>query len=270
MPVAQPFTNCRSGDIAPQVVITSIDEAFEASRDVLNVQREIQGRSGFRVVTGSYRGVGITVVFVPPGAPLTAIAVEELSRLGARMFIGLWGGVALTTSLSIGDIVLASSAVKGDGVSRYYLPAEVPASADFELLQRIVQVLQVKSIRYVIAPVWSNDVYYINSFEERNGGLIRVYSRVAAAMDMSTAALYTLALMKRLTAASVVVVEANPLRGIASGELLSQEAEKAKLREELIENVARISRAVIEAMSLHYEHVKMERRSEHRVREVQR
>lgn len=60
------------------------------------------------------------------GGPSTAIAVEELARTGVRQMIRIGSCGALTPTLDLGDLVLVCGAVRDDGTSAGYLPAEYP------------------------------------------------------------------------------------------------------------------------------------------------
>ncbi len=215
----------------------------------------IKGRGGFQVLRGDYRGIPITVVYRPLSPSLTAIAVEELVRAGAKYFISIGSGYALSPLLSIGDIVVASSAIKDDGVSKHYMPAEVPAAPDYNLLERIMQTFAAHAVKAHVGIVWSHDIYYLNSsFKE----LLRVYSKIAIALDMDTATLYTLSMLKRFPAVSILIIDSSHPKGIERGELLIENAERTEIRDKFLRGVRTAVKVAIEALSLHYEYIKSE------------
>ena len=65
------------------------------------------------------------------GGPSAAIAVEELVKCGADTFIRIGTSGGMDLSVSGGDLVIASAAVRGEGTSKEYLPEGYPAVADF-------------------------------------------------------------------------------------------------------------------------------------------
>ncbi len=253
MPHIQPYTRL-GPEVSSHVMITSIEEAFEEAQQIIHGGVVVEGRAGFRSVTGTYRGIPVTVVYKPISPSLTAVAVEELSRLGAKVFIGLGPGLGLAPSLGIGDVVVASSAIKDDGVSKHYMPAEVPASADYSLLEQVMQTFAAHNEKARVGIVWSHDLYYLNSsFTE----ILRVYSKIAIAIDMDTATLYTMAMLKKIPTVSILVIDSSHPKGIERGEILVDE-ERVEIRERFLTGVAKATKIAIEALTLHYERMKSE------------
>jgi uridine phosphorylase len=85
--------------------------------------------------TGS--GKRFALHFPSYGGPRIANSLEQLAACGIRYVIGLGMGGTPRQDIHIGDMVLLEGAVRGDGVSRYYAPAEFPAVADFGLTARL-------------------------------------------------------------------------------------------------------------------------------------
>jgi uridine phosphorylase len=254
MPHIQPYTRLSSREVSTHVMITSLEEAFEEAREMVHGEILIEGRAGFKTLVGSYHGIPVTVLYKPLSPSLTAIAVEELARVGAKVFVALEPGLGLSPALSVGDIVVASSAIKDDGVSKHYMPAEVPASADYTLLEHVMQTFAAHNIDVRVGIVWSHDLYYLNSaFTE----VLRVYSKIAIALDMDTATLYTMSMLKKLPTVSIIVIDSSHPKGIERGEVLIEE-ERVELRQRFLRGVERAVKIVMEALTLHYEHVKSE------------
>ncbi len=255
MPHVQPYTRLSSRDVSTHVMITSVEEAFAKIQEVIHGAVLVEGRAGFKTVSGSYRGIPLTVVYKPLSPSLTAIAFEELVRLGAKTFIALEPGLGLSPALGIGDIVVASSAIKDDGVSKHYMPAEVPASADYTLLEHVMQTFAAHNVSARVGIVWSHDLYYLNSnFTE----VLRIYSKIAIALDMDTATLYTMSMLKKLPTVSIIVIDSSHPKGIERGEILIEDEERVELRERFLKGIDRAVKVAIEALALHYEYVKSE------------
>lgn len=263
MPLIQPFTRCRHGDVSSHVLLTWVEEVFENASDLINVENVVEGRGGFKTITGSYRGIRLSVVKTPIGAHGTLIAVEELSKLGARVFVKVGLGYALSPSLKIGDVVVATSAIKGDGVSKATAPLEAPAIPSYELLELLIETIRTNvpqttapnRISFVQGLVWSSDLYYSNgpAILESDSNY-KQYARLVLVVDSDTAALYTIGLVKKLQTISMDVVEASKVKGLARGELFSEDTEHAELRRKLLDGIESATKLAIEALSLHYEH----------------
>jgi len=249
LPRLQPFTRAEKGDVSTHVIITSVWEIYESIISRLHDVVEHPGQPGFRLASGNVHEIKLSVALRPVGPSALAILVEELARLGARVVFNFDTAMGLTPSMEIGQVLLASAAVKSDGVSRNYMPVEIPAIADFNLLRHVQQTLDIHNISAQTGVVWSIDTYYINDQVLERG--LRLYGRYALAADMDTAALYTVSMSRKLHSVSILVIEANAAKGIERGAFLTGFSEE--LRRKVIENINRLSRPILEAVALHVE-----------------
>jgi len=96
--------------------------------------------------TSSGKRFGVHFPFY--GGTRIANSLEQLAACGYQYVFGLGLGGALQANVEIGDIVLLEGAIRGDGVSGYYVPAEFPAVADFGLTRRLAEKLDINEERY--------------------------------------------------------------------------------------------------------------------------
>lgn len=68
------------------------------------------------------------------GAPATAIAVEELARLGVELMLRVGTCGAIDPRAEVGSLVIADSAVRLDGTTRQYVMEGYPAAATPEVV----------------------------------------------------------------------------------------------------------------------------------------
>ncbi|BES81210.1 hypothetical protein [Pyrodictium abyssi] len=253
MPRIQPFTRAGKGDVSTHVLVTSLEEVYENAVSLLHDVVERPGRPGFRLATGSLHRAQISVALRPVGPSALAILVEELSRLGARVIMHLDTGLAISPSLGIGSVVLATAAIKGDGVSKTYAPVEVPAIPDYSLLRHIQQSLEVHDIKTMAGVVWSLDTFYLSEQLLEHGA--RLYGRIALAVDMDTASLFTVSMNRKLMSASVVVIESSLPKGIERGSSYLED-ESEELRKKVLDSINKLLRPLLEALALHMEKTK--------------
>lgn len=88
--------------------------------------------------TGTIEGVKVSVTSTGIGGPSASIAIDELTKCGAKTFIrvGTCGG--MQDEVMGGDVVIATGAVRMEGTSREFAPIEYPAVADFEVTNALV------------------------------------------------------------------------------------------------------------------------------------
>ena len=114
----------------------------------------------FTIYRGYLGGERVSVCSTGIGGPSAAIAVEELAACGVKSFIrvGTSGGIAL--KVCSGDVVIATGAVRQDGTSHEYAPAEFPAVSDFELTTALVEAARNLELPYHTGVVQSKDSFY--------------------------------------------------------------------------------------------------------------
>ncbi len=114
----------------------------------------------FTTYTGFIDGEKVSVCSTGIGGPSAAIAMEELARCGAGIFIrvGTCGGMQL--DVESGDIIIATGAVRMEGTSREYAPIEYPAVPDPEVTSALTESAEAAGFRYHAGVVQSKDSFF--------------------------------------------------------------------------------------------------------------
>ena len=119
--------NCVQGDVGRYCILPG-DPGRCASIAALfdNAVLVSQNRE-YTIYTGTLLGEKVSVCSTGIGGPSAAIAMEELTAIGADTFIrvGTCGG--MQPEIKSGDLVIATGAVRMEGTSREYAPIEFPA-----------------------------------------------------------------------------------------------------------------------------------------------
>ncbi len=258
MPKIQPFTKVAKEDVSTHTLVTSIEEVYERAKSYLQEYVEREGKPGFKLATGTIYRNKVSVALHPIGASALAILVEELARVGVRAIINLDSAFALSPSIGIGSIIIAPGAIRADSISRAYEPCEVPAIPDYELMRHIQNSLETYGIEPINAIVWTTDIYYLGEqFIEQH---IRLYGKLAQAVDMTTATLYTLSMIKKLNSVSILIVDSSFPKGVErtswlNGEELEEETSR-ELRKKVLDVIDDLVKPLLEAIALHVERMK--------------
>ena len=159
------------------------------------------GPGRFFTVDATGGMVGICCMGI--GAPAVVSVMELLVVLGVRRFISLGTAGGLQPHHQPGDTILVSEAVRDEGTSYQYLPSEVRALADAELLNEIAEGLHDAEVPFETGLAWTVDAPYRETREEvaryRAGGVLGV--------EMEASALFCVAEVRSVALASVVVVD---------------------------------------------------------------
>ena len=110
--------------------------------------------------TGTLDGVRVSVTSTGIGGPSAAIALEELTAIGAHTFVrvGTCGGIA--EQVMGGDLVIATGAVRHEGTSREYAPIEYPATSDYEVLNALAGAAKAGALPFHVGVVQCKDSFY--------------------------------------------------------------------------------------------------------------
>jgi uridine phosphorylase len=105
---------------------------------------------------------GKRLVFFLPGvgAPVAAGLLEEMIAIGCRKFIVCGGCGVLAKGITVGHLVVVSSAVRDEGVSYHYLPPGREVVANPAGIAAIEKSLIAHSLPYYRGKTWTIDAPY--------------------------------------------------------------------------------------------------------------
>ena len=195
--------------------------------------RELAYNREYRSLCGTYKGVEVLAMSTGIGGASMAIAVEELRHIGVEAAIRIGSAGSYQPGIGLGELILASGAVRDDGASKTYAPAEFPAVADPELFRCCMAAAEEYGAVSHAGIVRSHDSFYTDREDE----ICAYWSRFGVLCgDMETAALFTVGALRGLKAASilnnVVLYQSDTAEGIdqyVDGDSVTAEGEKAEI-----------------------------------------
>ena len=87
--------------------------------------------------TGYLDGEMVSVTSTGIGCPSSAIAMEELVRVGADTFVRVGTSGAMQPNIKPGDLGVIHAAIRDEGTTLHYLPVEFPAVADLDVTRAL-------------------------------------------------------------------------------------------------------------------------------------
>jgi DeoD family purine-nucleoside phosphorylase len=192
------------GDYADAVLLPGdplrakyIAETYFDSPEQQNAER---GLLGF---TGMWKGKPVSVQGTGMGCPGATIVFEELIQLGCKKLIrvGTCGGLQIGHSL--GDLIVALSAVPADSTAMHLVGNEPHCpTASWSILHEAVHIAKHTDLELHVGPIVSSDLFY-NPNEGQYG---RWASRGVLAVEMEAAALFTVAALRGVEAGCLLTV----------------------------------------------------------------
>ncbi len=151
---------------------------------------------------------GITLINFGMGSPNAATVMDLLGAVKPKacLLLGKCGGLKQKNNL--GDLILPIAAIRGEGTSNDYFPAEVPALPAFNL-QKAVST----TIRNYERDYWTGTVYTTNRRVWEHDDKFKAYLRSirAMAIDMETATLFITGFYNRIPTGALLLVSDQPM-----------------------------------------------------------
>ena len=151
---------CVPGDVGRYCILPGDPGRCAAIAALFDDARLVAQNREFTIYTGALLGEPVTVCSTGIGGPSAAIAMEELTAIGADTFVrvGTCGGIDL--DVRSGDIVVATGAVRQEGTSREYAPIEFPAVADLTVTNALVDAARSMGKTVHAGVVQAKDSFY--------------------------------------------------------------------------------------------------------------
>ncbi len=209
--------------IAKKVILTPdpMDVPFYAQ--FLEDAKKVGDNREYVTYTGRFRGEPMSIMSCGFGCMPMAIAIEELNHLGVKEIIKIACCPAILPQIQVGSLMAASGAVRGEFASREYIDVSYPAVSDMELLGRLLRtgVSEVGIFR-------SHDCSNLET-PWAQGGKERIAYWAglgASVLDGETSAMFVIASILKVKAASLALISENYSTGAAAS---ITEAEKQTL-----------------------------------------
>jgi AMP nucleosidase len=150
----------------------------------------------------------ISIINFGMGSPTAATIMDLLSAIHPKavLFLGKCGGLKKRNKL--GDLILPIAAIRGEGTSNDYFPAEVPALPAFALQKAVSTTIRDYGVDY-----WTGTVYTTNRRVWEHDEPFKEYLLKirAYAIDMETATVFTVGFYNKIPTGALLLVSDQPM-----------------------------------------------------------
>lgn len=235
----------KKGDVGKYVILPGDPKRCKKIAEYFDNAELVADNREYVTYTGYIDGEKVSVTSTGIGGASASIAMEELVRVGAEVFIrvGTCGGMQL--DVKGGDIVIATGAVRMEGTSKEYAPIEYPAVANLDVTNALVNASKNLGYTSHTGVVQCKDSFYGQhepdkmpvSYELQNKW--EAWKRMGClASEMESAALFIVASYLRVKVGSVFLTVAN------------QEREKQNLDNPVVHDTEKAIKTAIEAIKI--------------------
>ena len=196
-------TRCLPGEIAEYVLLPG-DPARAAmiARDWFDDGELVMANREFHSYTGHYKGVRMSVISTGLGSPGAVMVVQDLPKLGVKAAIRVGTAGSAVEAVKPGDLVIATGAVRDEGVSHKFVPAQFPAVPDAGLVRTLCSVAGESNVHTGI--VHTSDAFTCPNLKEEQE---RYGAAGVLAFEMEAAAVMLVAGLNKLPAACILSID---------------------------------------------------------------
>lgn len=179
---------------------------------------EVSSHREYKIWTGTLGGTMVSACSTGIGSPAAAIAIEELSRIGADTFIRVGSCGSLVPDLDCGDLAISTAAVRLDGASKQYVGLEYPAVASLDVTSALIEAAEKLGKNYRVGYTASTDSFYVGQGRPGLGGYMppdsdqlveRLQRQHVITVEMEASTIFTLAGLYGFRSGCVLAVYAN-------------------------------------------------------------
>lgn len=232
---------CEPGDVSETVILTPGRKLLDGLKEKVDVEKEFKGfLEGF---TGLYEGKRVSVIRSSVGSPVASDAAYFLRFTPCRNIVYTGAIGALKENIGIGDIIVPTGAIRGEGASKYHAEEWYPAVASFELLRKTAPILEDAFSRLGVN-VHYGIIYTTDSFTAEKGEFLEKLGKMnIVGIEMETSAIFTIANLQGRNVMAIHVVSDNPMIGKSLAEPLppedkNRQEESPRVLQEVILRIA--------------------------------
>ncbi len=210
---ALPSLRIRPGELPQCVLMPGDPERAAKIAGYLDEFQVLARNREFHSYRGSYRGVEIGVVSTGIGSPGAALCSEEAIQAGARVLLRVGTAGSLQDAVQDGHLVVVTGAARCEGTTGWLVPGQLPAVADHDVVGSLWEASRSLKERCHRGLVATLDLFYEGVLDLG----LDVWSRAGVlAVEMECAAIFCVALLRRVQAGAIVAVDGDA-RGAAVG-----------------------------------------------------
>lgn len=163
----------------------------------------------YEMHSGSLDGKRVTVGNGGRYAPDTAITTEILCGAGAQALIRVGSCGSLQEHVKIGDLVIVTGALRGDGTSRYYVAENFSTVAHADIVNALTRAAESLDVRCHLGWIFTTDAL----FQETPELIHQLNQQNISSIDMVTSTFLTIAQIRGKKAGAVLAVSDECLHG---------------------------------------------------------
>ncbi|MGM0600172.1 MAG: nucleoside phosphorylase [Candidatus Rifleibacteriota bacterium] len=205
----QPHLKLKEGQISPYVLVCGDPARAEKIAKLCDSYEELAYNREYRTFLGVYKGEKITITSHGVGSAGASICFEELIKIGAKVIVRVGTCGTLQDDMDQGEHIIATGAVREDGVTPLLVPLGYPAISDAEVCLAIEKACKDMNAPFKRGIMVTSDVFYPAVLP----GSLETYKKAGVpGVEMECSALFVIASLRGARAGAIATVDGNPLK----------------------------------------------------------
>jgi len=211
-PDVQYHINLKPGDVGRYVLLPGDPGRVPKIAAFFDEAKEVAFNREYRTYTGFVDGIKISCTSTGIGCPSTAIAVEELIKIGADTFIRIGTAGSLQRAVGLGDVCITTAAVREEGTTRQYVPLSYPAVADLDVTLALREGARKLGLKHHCGIGHCKDAFYIEGedtlpiAQENRMKWEAWYKSNVLPTSMEASALFVIASIRKVRAGEILAI----------------------------------------------------------------
>jgi uridine phosphorylase len=199
----------RPQDIGAYAVVPGPRDRLEALlKKIENPARNFSFME-YSMYTGTYQGIKVTAINGGRFSADTAITTEVMCNAGIKNIIRIGSCGALDENIKVGDLIVVENALRGEGVTPYYVESAFETIADKKIYDTICNAAVASGIAVHRGCVWTTDAL----LRETRQIIEAKRQEGALAVDMVSSVVLTIAQTYGVRAGAILAVSDNVITG---------------------------------------------------------
>jgi len=198
------YTGTNIDDFGDYLLLTNFQNYVTKFAEKFNC--DIQGVG--RPMPSATNSAGLSIINFGMGSANAATVMDLLLAREPKgvLFLGKCGG--LKTSTEIGHFILPIAAIRGEGTSNDYLPAEVPALPSFKLHKFVSDKIVSKNVEYRTGVIYTTN-RRLWEWDEDFKNYLRKLGAIG--IDMETATIFIVGYANQIARGALLLVSDLPM-----------------------------------------------------------
>ena len=199
----------KADSLGPYALIPGPRERSQLLLDILDHPQKNFTFLDYEMHTGTLEGKRVTVGNGGRYAPDTAITTEILCGAGVQALIRVGSCGSLQEHVKIGDLIIVTGALRGEGTSPYYVPKNFSTVAHPDIIDALQQAAESLQMRYHLGWIFTTDAL----FRETPELIAQLNQQNISSIDMVTSIFLTIAQVRNKKAGAILAVSDECLHG---------------------------------------------------------